>query len=194
MTLNIQQFESMLPKSASDNSRHSLRSAIMIANGFSDKASEIRSDSRLSDEGKREELTKLKAATSTNGHLVQIRTSAERQLNSIKSERETFRAAVLKPPSDALAEARHAEIRSMLRALPETERVRVAMEDSAVRDAAAVAPPVLSGVPAPIHAQIIDGLVETHFRSRSAELAADQEEAEVVLAAATVASDFIARS
>lgn len=65
------------------------------------------------------------------------------------------------------------------------------MENDAVRDAVAVAPAVLSGVPAVIHGQIIEGLVETRFQSRSCELAS--EEAEAVLSAATVASDMISR-
>src|SRR5664279_1865181 len=111
MTLNIQQFESRLPKSASDNSRHALRSAIMIANGFREKAAAIRADGRLSAEGQAEKLSELKAATSTNGHLVQIRTQAQKQLDDVRAERDSFKAAVLKRPVDPLVEMRAAEIR-----------------------------------------------------------------------------------
>ncbi|WGJ16137.1 hypothetical protein QEV83_07810 [Methylocapsa sp. D3K7] len=194
MNLNISQFESRLPKSASDNARHNVRSAIMIANGFSEKAAEIRADGRLSAEGQAEKLAELKAATSTNGHLVQIRTQAQKQLNSIKSERDSFKREVLKRPEDPLAEMRAAEIRTMLRGLPETERLRLAMSDDAeIRDAVALATPVLSGVPAVVHEQIVDKIVSARFQTRSAELAALEDESEAVLAAASVASDFIAR-
>jgi hypothetical protein len=194
MNLNISQFESRLPKSASDNARHSVRAAIMIANGFSEKAAEIRADGRLSAEGQSQKLSELKAATSTNGHLVQIRTQAEKQLNSIRAERDGFKAAVLKRPEDPLAEMRAAEIRTMLRGLPETERLRLAVSDDAeIRDAVALATPVLSGVPAVVHEQIVDKIVSARFQTRSAELAALEDESGAVLAAATVASDFISR-
>jgi hypothetical protein len=193
MTLS-EQLESRLPKTASDNSRHSLRAAFMIEAGYRQKAEAIKGDGRLSPEGKSEELSKLKASTLSNGHMQQIRDLAKKQLENIRAERETFKAAVLKPPVDALAEYRHAEIRTMLRTLPEPERIKLAMENDAVRDAVAVAPPVLSGVPAVIHGQIIDGLVETRFASRAKDLDALQEEAETVAAAVQVASDMIQRS
>jgi hypothetical protein len=194
MTLNISQFESRLPKTASDNSRNSVRAAIMIANGFREKADAIRSDARLSLEGQAEKLSELKTATSTNGHLVQIRTQAQKQLDSIRAERETFKAAALKRPIDALAEMRAAEIRTMLRALPESERLGLAISDDVeIRDAVALATPVLSGVPAIVHEQIVDKIVSAKFQMRSGELNALEDEAEAVLAAATVASDFIAR-
>jgi hypothetical protein len=190
----IQQLESRLPRSASDNSRHALRSALMIAEGHAKKAAEIRADARLSDQGKADELAKHKAATLKNGHLIQIRDLAKKQLEGLRGERDSFRSAVLKPPVDALAEARHAEIRTMLRTLPEPERIKLAMENDAVRDAVAVAPAVLSGIPSVIHGQIIDGLVETRFASRAKDLEAQQEEAETVAAAAQVATDMIARN
>lgn len=194
MTLNIQQFESRLPKSASDNSRHALRSAIMIANGFREKAAAIRADGRLSAEGQTAELAKLKAATSTNGHLVQIRTQAQKQLDDVRAERDSFKAAALKRPDDPLAEMRAAEIRTMLRGLPEADRMRLAMSgDQEITDAVALANPVLSGVPAIVHEQIVDKIVSARFQTRSGELNALEDEAEAVLAAATVAGDFIAR-
>jgi hypothetical protein len=189
----IQQLESRLPRSASDNSRHALRSALMIAEGHAKKVAEIRADARLSDQGKADELAKHKAATLSNGHLVQIRDLAKEQLDKVRGERDSFRAAVLKPPADALAEARHAEIRTMLRSLPEPERIKLAMENDAVREAVVVAPAVLSAIPAVVHGQIIDGLVETRFQSRAADLDALQEEAEAVKAAVTIASDMISR-
>jgi hypothetical protein len=193
MTLS-EQLEARLPKSASDNSRHSLRSAFMIQEGYAKKAEAIKADGRLSPEGKAEQLSALKTQTLNNGHLVQIKDLAKKQLDGIKNERDRFKADVLKPPVDALAEARHAELRTMLRSLPETERIKLAMENEAVRDAVAVAPAVLSGIPAPVHAQLIDGLVETRFASRAKELAALQEEAETVSAAAQLATDLISRS
>jgi hypothetical protein len=194
MTLNISNFESRLPKTASDNSRHALRSAIMIANGFLEKAAAIRADGRLSVEGHAEKLAELKAATSTNGHLVQIRTQVQKQLDGIRAERESFKAASMKRPTDPLAEMRAAEIRTMLRGMPESERMRLAMsDDPEIRDAVALATPVLSGVPAVIHAGIVDKIVSAKFQARSGELNALEDEAEAVLAAATVAGDFIAR-
>lgn len=194
MTLNIEQFESRLPKTASENSRNSVRSAIMIANGFHEKAAAIRADGRLSAQGQHEKLAELKASTSTNGHLVQIRNQAKKQLDAVTSERDSFRVAVLKRPDDPLAEMRAAEIRTMLRGLPEGDRLRLATGDDAdIRDAIALAPPVLSGVPRVVHEQIVDGMVSTRFQSRSAELAQLEDEAEAILAATTVAADFISR-
>ena len=192
MTLS-EQLEARLPKSASDNSRHSLRAAFMIEAGYRQKAEAIKADGRLSAEGKSDELSKLKAATLSNGHMQQIRDIAKKQLDALRAERESFKAAVLKPPADALAEARQAEIRTMLRSLPEPERIKLAMENDAVREAVVVAPAVLSAIPAVVHGQIIDGLVETRFQSRAADLDALQEEAEAVIAAVTIASDMISR-
>ena len=164
----------------------------MIAEGHAKKVAEIRADARLSDQGNADELAKHKAATLKNGHLIQIRDLAKKQLEGLRGERDSFRAAVLKPPVDALAEARHAEIRTMLRSLPEPERIKLAMENDAVREAVVVAPAVLSAT-AVVHGQIIDGLVETRFQCRAADLDALQEEAEAVNAAVQVASDMIAR-
>jgi hypothetical protein len=194
MTLNIQQFESRLPRSASDNSRHALRSAIMIANGFRERAAAIRADGRLSAEGQAEKLAELKTATSTNGHLTQIRTQATKQLDNARAERESFKAAALKRPTDPLAEMRAAEIRTMLRGMPESERLRLALsDDPEIHDAVALATPVLSAIPAVVHAGIVDKIISTRFQTRSTELNSIEDEAEAVLAAATVASDFIAR-
>lgn len=194
MTLNISQFESRLPKTASENSRHSVRAAIMIANGFREKAEAIRGDGRLSAQGQHEKLSELKAATSTSGHLTQIRTLAQKQLDAVHSERNSFKVAVLKRTDDPLAEMRAAEIRTMLRGLPESERLRLATSDDAdIRDAIALAPAVLSGVPRVVHEQIIDGMISSRFQTRSAELATIEDEAEAILAAATVAADFINR-
>jgi hypothetical protein len=81
-----------------------------------------------------------------------------------------------------------------LRGLPESERLRLALsDDPEIRDAVALATPVLSGVPAVVHAGIVDKIVSTRFQTRSAELNLIEDEAEAVLAAATVASNFIAR-
>ncbi len=193
MTLS-EQLEARLPQSASPDSKHSLRSAFMIQQGYAKKAEEIKADVRLSAEGKADELSKLKTATLNNGHLKQIRDLAAKQLDGLKAERDRFRADVLKPPSDVFAEARHAELRSMLRSLPETDRIKLALENEAARNAVAVAPAVLSGIPAPVHAQLIDGLVETRFASRAKDLSALQEEAETVAAAVQVATDLISRS
>jgi hypothetical protein len=190
----IEQLESRLPRTASDNSRHNLRSAVMIAQGHAKRASEIRSDAHLSDEGKREKLAELKAATSTNGHLVQIRTQAQKKLDDIRAERDSFKAAALKRPVDPLAEMRAAEIRTMLRGLPDSERLRLALgDDPEIRDAVALAPAVLSGVPATIHEQLVDRIVSARFQTRSAELASIEDEAEAVAAAVQVATDMIAR-
>jgi hypothetical protein len=195
MTLNIQQFESRLPRTASDNSRHALRAAIMIANGFCEKAPAIRADGRLSPAGQAEELAKLKASTSTNGHLVQIRTHAQAALDKIRTERETFKDAALKQPTDPLAEMRNAEIRQMLRGMPETERIRLVHSgDPEITDAVALGNPALSGIPAVIHGQIIDKIVSSKFQARNSELEALEEEAEAVSAAVTVASDMISRT
>jgi hypothetical protein len=195
MSLNVSQFESRLPKTASDNSRHALRSAIMIANGFREKAAAIRADGRLSPEGQAEKLAELKTSTSTNGHLVQIRTQAQQQLNSIRAERETFKAAVLKRPDDPLTEMRFSEIRTMLRGLPEADRMRLAMSgDPEITDAVALANPVLSGLPPIVHEGIVDKIISARFQTRSAELNALEDESEAVLSAATVAGNFIARN
>jgi hypothetical protein len=168
MSLNISQFESRLPQTASDNSRHSVRAAIMIANGFREKAAAIRADGRLSAEGQTAELAKLKAATSTNGHLVQIRTQAQKQLDTVRAERQTFRAAVLKKNADHILELRHSEIRSFLRSMSESERIKLATSgDPEIVDAVILASPVLSGLPGVLHGRIIEGVVESRFGSRA---------------------------
>ena len=115
-------------------------------------------------------------------------------MDNVRAERDSFKAAVLKRADDPLAEMRAAEIRTMLRGLPETDRLRLATgDDPEIRDAIALATPVLSGVPVVVHERIVDKIVSTRFQTRSAELASLEDESEAVLAAATVAGDFIAR-
>jgi hypothetical protein len=56
----------------------------------------------------------------------------------------------------------------MLRGLPESERLRLAMsDDEEIRDAVALATPVLSGIPAVVHAEIVDKIVSTRFQWRT---------------------------
>ena len=92
MTLALAQtLEGRLPKTASDNSRHSLRSALMIADGFSKKVRDIREDTKLSDEGKREAVDRIKAATLKGSHLEQLHNEAKKALDGIRSQREGLR-------------------------------------------------------------------------------------------------------
>jgi hypothetical protein len=190
-----EQLLARLPASASQDSRHSLNSAFMIEAGYRKKAEEIKADGRLSAEGKAEKLAELKTATLSNGHLTQIRTLARKQLDGIKSERETFRAAVLKRPDDPFAEQRNSEIRAMLRSMSESERIKMALAgDPEITDAVMLANPVLSGVPAFIHAEIVEKVVATRHQTRGAELATQQEEAETIAAAVQVVDDMISRS
>jgi hypothetical protein len=193
MTLS-EQLESRLPKSASDNSRHSLRAAFMIEAGYRQKAEAIKADVRLSPEGKAEKLAELKTATLNNGHLVQIRDLTKKQLDGVRSERETFRSAVLKRPDDTLVEQRNSEIRVMLRSMSESERIKLALSgDPEITDAVMLANPVLSGVPTFVHAEIVEKVVATRHQTRGAELEALEDEVGTVAAAVQVATDMISR-
>jgi hypothetical protein len=194
MTLS-ENFESRLPKSASDASKHNLRAVFSIADSFKQKADAIRSDHRSSDTGKDEELAKLRNETLQNGHFQQIRSQSVKAQERLKNEREALRATALKPNTDDVrAEMRAAEIRGMLRGLPEGERIRLAMsDDPEIRDAVAFAPSALSGVPQDIHGKILDAIVETKNQTRNSELAERETEIEIIAAAVAVAEGSIAR-
>jgi hypothetical protein len=194
MRLSAEAFEARLPRTASDGSRQGLRAAITIANVYLERASGIREDRRLSDVGRSEALSKLRAETLQNGHLQQIHTQTRSKLEGLRAERETLRAAAVKPDGDVLSEMQRSEIRGMLRAMSEAARIKLALsDDPAIRTAVAFANPVLSGIPANIHSGILDAIVETKNQNRNSGLAALEAEAEAVAAAVAVAEGTIAR-
>jgi hypothetical protein len=150
-----------LPSSVLDD----LRAAFGIAETVRQKADDIRSDPRFSDQGKREQIL----AMLKRGPLAHHQQIADK-IAARKAELEAERAGFVIAPdrTDLFAESQRSEARSWLLAMPEIQRRRVVAEskEPTIRHAVAMAPAQLSGVPDDVKAQIIDALLVEKFGSK----------------------------
>ena len=142
-----------------------------VVERFGAKAGEIRADRRFSKEGADGEIVKalannLKAIGETRAAIV------KRQAN-IAAERVSL---LPRPPdrADLVGAIERQEIRTILRGLPEAERLRVALEttDPQIRDAIAFSSTLASGISPDLRAQILESMVEEKAGSRLAEIKA----------------------
>jgi hypothetical protein len=143
----VDEFLKRLPASA-ETEREMVSTAFAIGSNFRQRADEIRSDRRLSDAAKAEDI-KAAARASFGQHLKQIRSRAAAMNADLANLRKGFEP---KAPdrSDICAELQRQELRAHLRALPEHERLRLAMNDDVVAEAVLHGHPALSGMNVPL--------------------------------------------
>ncbi len=142
-----------------------VETAFGVATNFAAKAKAIRDNPRLSKAGHDEEIGRaLKGGPL--GHLAQLRGTVADQLDAVKAKR----AHAMQPPSptaeqragDMVGELQRAEIRAWLRGLEPAERLRTVLEakEPAIREAALLAPPQLSGLSNEHRGMLIDKIAQ----------------------------------
>ncbi|WP_294532597.1 hypothetical protein [uncultured Rhodoblastus sp.] len=139
-----------------------VRAAYGISETVRQKADDIRSNPRFSDEGKREQILAM-LGRGPLAHHRQIADKIAARIAELEAERAKF---IIAPDrTDLFGEMQRAEARAWLRTLPEIERIRVALEskEPTIRQAIAMAPAALSGVKDEIKTQVYDRLLAEKF-------------------------------
>ena len=145
-----------------------------VVEGFVTKVREIRSDRRFSKEGADGEIAKVLA--SNLKAIGETRAAIMRRQANVATERASL---LPRPPdrADLVGAIERQELRTILRSMPEAERLRVALEttDRQIRDAIAFSSTLASGVSADLRAQILEAMVEEKAGPRLAEIKAGAE-------------------
>lgn len=143
-----------------------------ILDGFVRTAEAIRADGRFSPEGRHGEITKALGAPREQLNALQGKIAGRREV--LRQQREGL---ALKAPdrADLFAEMQRAEARAFLRAQPETERIRIAIEtkDPTIREAIVHASPELSGLKADTHELVRSAMLEGLHGPQLKKLGAD---------------------
>lgn len=136
--------------------------AFGIADTVRDNVAKIIADKRYSADGHRDQIKQM-LAKGPLAHLAQIQGKLKKPLETLQAERAKF--VIEADRSDTFAEMQRQEVRSFLRSLPDNERIRLALEskDPVIREAVAMAPSQLSGLPQDIKQSVFDGLMEERY-------------------------------
>ena len=139
-----------------------VRLAFGIANTVRENVARIVADKRFSAEGHKDQIKQM-LGKGPLSHLDQIRTKLAKPMEALKAERATF--VIEADRTDTFAEMQRQEARAWLRTLPDAERIRVALEskEAVIREAVAMAPAALSGLPANIKQTVFDGLLTERY-------------------------------
>jgi hypothetical protein len=170
-----------------------VRTAFGISATVAEKAAAIRSDKRYSADGHAIAVKQM-LGQGPLAHHAQIVAKLKKPIESLQAERSTF--VIEADRTDSVAEMLRAECRALLRSMPEAERIRVALEttESLIREAVAMAPPQLSGLPADIKQSVFDGLLTERYGEKLANNAHLLEAYEAALIAVEEAGNDIRRS
>lgn len=121
-----------------------ITAALAIPTNLKEKATEIRSNTRLSPVGQAEEIKKV-AMGNPLAHLKQIKSRVE----SMNADVANLKAG-MKPKqpdsTDIRGELMRAELRAFVRALPQAEKLRTVLEDEVITEAVLLGHPSLSGL------------------------------------------------
>lgn len=189
--LRIKNFLKRIPPDAAAVARN-VETSFRLADRFKQKAIEIRSNEKLSAQGKREELAAL-ASGGFAGHWGQLQREADRALARIAGEIGGLR----KRARDSLGEfaaGMQREVRDYLRSLNDSDRRRLVIEtqDPLVLSSILAAPAFLSGLNAEIYDHVEARVVENAFGPRLKELEVEHNAWQNAAAAAQVAANEIA--
>jgi hypothetical protein len=139
-----------------------VRLAFGIVNTVRESVARIVADKRFSAEGHKDQIRQA-LAKGPLAHLDQIRSKIAGPIEALKAERAKF---VIDPDrADTFAEMQRQEARAWLRQLPDGERLRVALEstETVIKEAIAMAPAQLSGLPADVKQTVFDGLLTERY-------------------------------
>jgi hypothetical protein len=144
-----------------------VRLAFGIAGTVRENVARIVADKRYSQDGHRDQIKQM-LGKGPLAHLDQIRAKLQKPVEALQAERATF--VIEANRTDTFAEMQRAEVRGWLRSLPDADRIRVALEtkETMIREAVAMAPPQLSGLPQDIKQTVFDGLVTERYGEKLA--------------------------
>jgi hypothetical protein len=191
--LRIKNFLKRVPPNAPPAVAKNVETALKLADRFQEKAGEVRSDAKLSAQGKREQLLVM-ASGGFAGHWGQLQREADRALAGIAGEI----AGLRKRARDSLGEfaaGLQREVRDYLRSLNESDRRHLVLETEEPLLLASVlnAPSFLSGINAEVFGHVEQRVVENAFGVRLKELEVDHAAWENASAACEIAANEIAR-
>jgi hypothetical protein len=174
---------------ASSPHRLTVELAGRAADGFRQKAADIRGDKRYSAEGHREQV-KAAAEIGPVQFFSQIKKQAAGDRHALNSRKSEFE---LKPPNraDLVGAVERQEIRTFLRSLKPHEAMRLALEDPSIAQAALHAPRQLSGLPEDIFDRIRDAELERQFGPELKILGQESEELDLLDAAISIAESRV---
>jgi predicted RNase H-like nuclease (RuvC/YqgF family) len=158
----IEQFISRLSPRLGADVHNEVRAAFGISATVAEKAAAIRSDKRYSADGHHDQVKQM-LKSGPLAHHAQIIAKLKKPIEALQAERSTF--VIEANRTDPVAEMLRAECRALLRSLPDADRIRLALEtkESLIREAIAMAPPQLSGLPADIAQSVFDGLLTERY-------------------------------
>ncbi|MDP3553086.1 hypothetical protein [Methylocystis sp.] len=168
---NLNNFLNRLPPNAPPAVPRNIETAVRLSERFHEKAAEIRANTRLSAEGKAEQV---RAALSTgfSDHLSQLRKEIGGARAGIANEVGGLRKRAVELVSDGYGPELRREVRGYLRTLEANERRRLAFEseDRLIQASILEAPAFLSGLDEQAYSVIEQRVVEGAFGKRLAEL------------------------
>jgi hypothetical protein len=137
------EFLKRLPATAAEE-RAMVEAAFGLRGTVAAKANEIRSNTRLSDAGKADDIRAMARGTPLQ-HLRQIRQRAANMAADVANQRRAF-APPTPDRSDLFGEAQRSELRAFVRGMSQEQRLRAVMNDESLAEAVLQAHPSLSGL------------------------------------------------
>ncbi len=144
-----------------------VRLAFGIVGTVRENVARIVADKRYSQDGHRDQIKQM-LGKGPLAHLDQIRAKLKKPIEALQAERASF--VIEADRTDTFAEMQRQEVRNWLRSLPDADRIRLALEtkETLIREAIAMVPPQLSGLPQDIKQSIFDGLMEERYGAQLA--------------------------
>jgi hypothetical protein len=191
--LRIKNFLKRIPQNSLAVARN-IETALKLADRFQEKAAEVRSNAKLSEQGKREQLVVV-AANGFAQHYSQLRKEVDRALAGIAGEIGGLKKRAVELLSDGYSAELRREARGRLHMLSPNDRRRLALEtdDRLLQAAILEVSPFLAGLDPDIHAAVEQRLVEGMFSERLTQLEIEHNAWENAAAACEIAANEIAR-
>lgn len=192
--LRIKNFLKRIPPNAPAGVARNVETALRLADRFREKATEIRSNDKLSAQGKREQLVVV-ASKGFAEHYGQLQKEVVNALAGIAGEIGGLKKRAVELLSGGYSPELRREARGRLHMLAPNDRRRLALEtdDRLLQAAILEVSPFLAGLDPDIHAAVEQRCVEGMFSERLAQLEIDHNAWQNAAAACTVAADEIAR-
>jgi len=192
--LRMQTLLKRVPPNAPPAVARNIETALKLADRFTQKAEQIRSNEKLSAQGKREELVVL-ASKGFAEHYGQLRKEVDKALTGIGGEIGGLKKRAVELLSDGYSPELRREARGRLHMLSPSDRRRLALEtdDRLLQAAILEVSPFLAGLDPDIHAAVEQRLVEGMFSDRLTQLEIEHNAWSNAAAACEIAANEIAR-
>lgn len=173
---NLQNLLRSLPPNAPPTVARNIETAVQLSGRFSEKAAEVRSNTRLSAEGKTEQVRAVLSG-GFSGHFAQLRSEIDSALAGIAGEIGNLKKRAVELLTDGFSPELRREVRDRLQMLPPNDRRRLALEsdDRLIQASILEASAFLTGLDPQVHAAVEQRLVEGMFGKRLGELEVDHK-------------------